>query len=63
MTEGKRNLFHPEQVLFQDCWSMIYTLQSVSVVRIVINLGIRRRQRLPKLKVLFMYFIIRKQAD
>jgi hypothetical protein len=54
MVEGKRNLFRPEEILFQDCLSMTYTLQGVSVVRIVINLGIRRRDRLPKLKALVM---------
>jgi hypothetical protein len=54
MAEGKRNVFHPEQVLCQDSWSVIYTLQAVIVVRIVINLGIRRLDRLPKLKALVM---------
>jgi hypothetical protein len=52
MAKGKINLFHPEQVLFQYCRPVIYTLRVVIVVNVVINLGLRRQDRLPKPEVL-----------
>jgi hypothetical protein len=50
MAGGQRNLFHAGQLLFQNRWSVIYTLQRVIVIGIATRLGTDRRDTRPRLK-------------